>query len=71
MLVDLIPNSLPHSLKALLIKEIPAKGLTLLDIFCNFIPKKLSFLFVLFEITKIGEFFQSSKHCIIFIHNVL
>jgi len=25
----------------------------------------------LFEITKIGEFFQSSKHCIIFIHNVL
>jgi hypothetical protein len=47
MLVDLIPNSLsmsldnPHSLTALLTKEIPAKGLILLDVFCIFIPKKV------------------------------
>jgi hypothetical protein len=76
MIGALIPNSLsmsldnPHALKVLLTKEIPAKGLTLFDIFCNFIPKKLSFLFVLFDATKIGEFFQSSNHCVLYLYTM-
>jgi hypothetical protein len=44
-----------------LTKEIPAKGLTLADIFCTFIPENLICLFGLFRSTKTGEIFQRSN----------